>query len=58
MSNMLEQAIIDAKSLREAALKDAETALLEKGLCLKYQILALLEMCMKKTTTNLRFPKS
>ena len=30
MSNMLEQAIIDAKSLREAALKDAETALLEK----------------------------
>ena len=30
MSHMLEQAIIDAKSLREAALKDAETALLEK----------------------------
>jgi hypothetical protein len=30
MSTMLEQAIVDAQSLREAALKDAETALLEK----------------------------
>ena len=30
MSNMLEQAIIDAKSLREAALKSAETTILEK----------------------------
>ena len=27
---MLEQAIVDAQSLREAALKDAEVALLEK----------------------------
>ena len=30
MYNILEQAIIDAKALREAALKNAETAVLEK----------------------------
>jgi hypothetical protein len=30
MSNMLEQAIVDAKTLREAAMKNAETAVVEK----------------------------
>ena len=30
MSSMLEQAIIDAAALREAALKNAEQALIEK----------------------------
>ena len=30
MSNMLEQAIADAKALKEAALKNAETTILEK----------------------------
>jgi hypothetical protein len=30
MSNMLEQAIVDAKTLREAALRNAETAIVEK----------------------------
>ena len=30
MSNMLEQAIIDAKTLREAAVKNAESAIIEK----------------------------
>ena len=30
MSNMLEQAIIDADALKEAALKNAETLVLEK----------------------------
>ena len=30
MSNMLEQAIIDAKSLREVALKNAENLIVEK----------------------------
>jgi hypothetical protein len=30
MSNMLEQAIVDAKALREAAVKSAETAIVEK----------------------------
>ena len=30
MSSMLEQAIIDAASLREAALKNAEQAIIEK----------------------------
>ena len=30
MSTLLEQAIVDAKSLKEAALKNAEHALLEK----------------------------
>ena len=30
MSNMLEQAIVDAKALKEAALKNAETTILEK----------------------------
>jgi len=30
MSNMLEQAIVDAKTLREAAIKNAETAVVEK----------------------------
>ncbi len=30
MSNMLEQAIVDAKTLREAAVKNAESALIEK----------------------------
>ena len=30
MSSMLEQAIVDAQALREAALKNAEQALIEK----------------------------
>ena len=30
MSKMLEQAIVDAAALREAALKNAETAIIEK----------------------------
>ena len=30
MSKMLEQAIVDASALREAALKNAETAIIEK----------------------------
>ncbi len=30
MSNMLEQAIVDAAALKEAALKNAETQILEK----------------------------
>ena len=30
MSNMLEQAIVDAKALREAAVKSAEAAIVEK----------------------------
>ncbi len=30
MSNMLEQAIVDAAALREAALKNAEQAIIEK----------------------------
>ncbi len=30
MSNMLEQAIVDAAALKEAALKNAEAAILEK----------------------------
>ena len=30
MSNMLEQAIIDAQSLREAAMKNAESEIVEK----------------------------
>ena len=30
MSSMLEQAIVDAKALREAALKNAEQAIIEK----------------------------
>ena len=30
MSSMLEQAIVDAKALREAALKNAEQAVIEK----------------------------
>ena len=30
MSNMLEQAIVDAKALKETALKDAEATILEK----------------------------
>ena len=30
MSNMLEQAIVDAKALREAAVKSAESAIVEK----------------------------
>ena len=30
MSNMLEQAILDAKTLREAAIKNAESAIIEK----------------------------
>ena len=30
MSNMLEQAIVDAQSLREAAIKNAESEIVEK----------------------------
>ena len=36
MSSMLEQAIVDAKALREAALKNAEQAVIEKYACLLY----------------------
>ena len=48
MSTLLEQAIIDAKALKEAALKNAETSILEKyGSEVKLTVESLLEQEME-----------
>tara|TARA_R110000822_G_scaffold43544_6_gene117514 strand:+ start:2226 stop:3455 length:1230 start_codon:yes stop_codon:yes gene_type:complete len=53
MSNMLEQAIVDAAALREAALKNAEQSIIEKyAPQIKEAVEAMLENETTATTTN------